>query len=136
LLIVSAVLCSAAENAPIRVHGRLAFYNGSPCCRIWVVGTKRILGVAELPPEKSLLPEKLSELLQWENLIFGDFTVVPLTKEESGVMRLVRVIRVENTVITGGNLKVIRRIGTPIAEEPNKSPVCQRPEAATAHRKR
>jgi hypothetical protein len=45
-------------------------------------------------------------------------------------MRLVRVIRVENTVITGGNLKFIRRIGTPIAEEPNQAPGSMAPAAA------
>lgn len=104
-----------------QVHGRLSLYNGNPGFRIWIVGTKRILGVAESPQEQPLMPEKLFELAR-ENFVFGDFTVMPLTKDEPGVMRKVRVIRAERIVITDGSLRVIRRIETPIAPRANKAP--------------
>jgi hypothetical protein len=55
-------------------------------------------------------------------LVFGDFTVVPLTKDEPGVMRMVRVIRAEHLVITDGNLQVIQRIETPIAQKASQAP--------------
>lgn len=97
-----------------QVHGRLSLYNGNPGVRIWVVGTKRILGVAESPPEVSLMPAKLGELVQDQVFVFGDFTVVPLTKDEPGVMRMVRVIRAERLVITDGNLNFIRRMEGPL----------------------
>ena len=125
LLASSACIVAAEENsadATFQVRGRLSLYNGNPGFRIWVVGTKRILGVAESPPEEPLMPTKLFELARGENLLFGDFTVVPLTKDEPGVMRMVRVIRAERIVITDGNLKVIRRIETPIAQSANQSP--------------
>lgn len=120
----SACIAAAEEkqaDAPFRIHGRLSLYNGNPGFRIWIVGTKRILGVAESPPEQPLMPAKLFELAR-ENLVFGDFTVVPLTKDEPSVMRMVRVIRAERIVITDGSLKVIRRIETPIAQKANQPP--------------
>jgi hypothetical protein len=105
-----------------QVHGRMSLYNGNPGFRIWIVGTKRILGVAESPPESPLMPAKLFELARQEHLVFGDFTVVPLTKDEPGVMRMVRVIRAERIVITDGSLKILQRIDTPIAQRANKAP--------------
>ena len=120
LIFFAASACfGAAEekqaDAAFQVHGRLSLYNGNPGFRIWIVGTKRILGVAESPPEEPLMPAELFELAR-ENLVFGDFTVVPLTKDEPGVMRRVRVIRAERLVITDGSLRVIRRIDTPITK--------------------
>lgn len=64
------------------------------------------------------MPSKLSTLLTTGNLIFGDFTVLPLTKDEEGVMRMERVIAAENLVITDGNLEVIGRIEEKIQGEP------------------
>jgi hypothetical protein len=112
-LVVAASCCGAAEEKPagsaFQVHGRLSLANGNPGFRIWIVGTKRILGVAESPPEQPLMPSKLFDLAR-ENFVFSDFTVVPLTKDEPGVMRMVRVIRAEKIVVTDGSLQVIRRI--------------------------
>jgi hypothetical protein len=100
-----------------KVHGRLAVYNGTPGCRIWVVGTKRILGVAESEaPEVALMPAPLRQILSTDNLIFADFTVVPLTKDEPGVMRRVRVTAAENIVVTNGALDVLRRLPGKIEE--------------------
>ena len=124
-LIVAASCCFGAEENPagpaFQVHGRLSLANGNPGFRIWIVGTKRILGVAESPPEQPLMPSKLFALAR-DNLVFADFTAVPLTKDEPGVMRMVRVIRAEKIVVTDGSLKVIRTIDTPIAQRANKAP--------------
>ena len=121
-------ICFAGEsstNLPtglaIKVHGRLCVYCGTPSCRIWVAGTKRILGVAETDPsETALMPSKLSALLTTQNVIFGDFTAVPLTKDEEGVMRIVKVVAAENLVITDGQLQFIRRVQGKIGEELNQ----------------
>ena len=104
---------------PFKVHGRLSVYCGTPSCRIWIVGTKRILGLDQTDtPEIALMPPELQALLTTENLIFGDFTVVPLTKDEAGVMRIVRVVAAENLVITDGQLQFVRRVSGKITEEP------------------
>jgi hypothetical protein len=51
------------------------------------VGTHRVLGV---PSEDQELPLNVKPLLKgFENQIFADFTVCPLTKERAGEMRLV-----------------------------------------------
>ena len=108
-----------ATGPTFKVHGRLSVYCGNPSCRIWIVGTKRILGVAESdPPEAVLMPAKLRELFAPERLIFGDFTVLPLTKDEAGVMRMVRVISAENIVIADDRLQFIRRVVEDVADEP------------------
>ena len=72
------------------------------------------------------MPSKLSALLTPGSLIFGDFTVVPLTEDEEGVMRIVRVIAAENLVITDGNLEVISRVKEKIQGEPIKIITAQR----------
>lgn len=106
-----------ATGPAFKVHGRLSVYNGTPSCRIWIVGTKRILGIAESsPPEVAFMPVGLRQILTDEHLIFADFTVVPLTKDEPGVMRRVRVAAAENIVITDGQLRFLRRVPGKIEE--------------------
>ena len=65
------------------------------------------------------MPSKLSALLTTQNVIFDDFTVVPLTEDKKGVMRIVRVVAAENFEITDGQLQFIRRVQEQIKEEPN-----------------
>ncbi len=103
-----------ATGPAFKVHGRLSVYNGNPGCRIWIVGTKRILGVE--PPEVSFMPGQLRQILTADNLIFADFTVVPLATDEPGVMRMVRVTAAENIVVTDGQLKFLRRVPEKIEE--------------------
>ena len=118
---------------PFKVHGRLSVYCGTPSCRIWVVGTTRILGLAETgPTETALMPPELQALLTTENMIFGDFTVVPLTKDKAGVMRIVRVVAAENLVITDGQLRFVRRVPGKIGEQPNPPPEQAPPPARPA----
>ena len=92
------------------VHGRLALSGGNPGFRIWVIGTNRILGVEEAPEEKPCMPRQLQELAASDNLIFADFTVVSVTRDEPGVMRMVRIVSARNIVVTDMQLRLLRRI--------------------------
>jgi hypothetical protein len=121
LLITGQSLACASTPAEVHIHGRLTWANGNPGLRIWVVGTKRILGVAEDPPESSLIPKRLSDIANAGQVVFADFTLIPLTPDEPGFMRMVRVIRADHVVITDGNLKVLQLIAG-IGPEPNQSP--------------
>jgi hypothetical protein len=74
------------------VRGRLTLSNGTPSVRIWVVGTKRILGVSEgrfSPDGYEALPRPVPEELSWDKFYFGDYTVCPFTPQQVGVMQLV-----------------------------------------------
>jgi len=70
------------------VHGRLEATNGNPSLRIWVVGTKRILGVAG-DEGAELLPSSLRELISFEATLYGDFRVCPVTLPKPAAMQLV-----------------------------------------------
>ena len=97
---------------PFRVHGRLSVYNGNPSCRIWIVGTNRILGIREIE-EKALIPPGLLQILQEDindRLIYADFVVSPLTKCKEGVMQIVRVESAENVVVTDRHLRFLKRL--------------------------
>ena len=80
--------CSASDKfvGPCyQVRGRLSYYNGAPSTRIWIVGTHRMLSV---PSEDTELPPNVKNPLKgFEDNIFADFTVCPLTKERKGEMR-------------------------------------------------
>ena len=58
------------------VHGRLFFSNGAPSARIWIVGTRRILGVTGR--REASLPDYLQRQLSWEAPLYGDYWVCPL----------------------------------------------------------
>ena len=73
--------------------------NGTPSYRIWVVGTRRILGVSEgrfAPSGYKLLPSPLPESLDEDMDYFGDFKVCPFQADTPGSMRLVCVAEVTN----------------------------------------
>lgn len=122
-VIAATVWCDAATESisptasRITVHGRLSLYNGTPSFRIWVIGTKRILGVSQAPPEIPYMPIQLERLVTWENFVFGDFTIVAQTKDTPGEMRMVRIVSARNLVITDEKLAFIRRVDGEIAEE-------------------
>jgi hypothetical protein len=85
-----------------KVRGRMNLANGTPSVRIWLVGTKRILGISEgrfYLEEYKNIPEELIQQLTWDNAIFADFTVCPFTHDKPGVMRLVCVASAENVDI-------------------------------------
>lgn len=67
------------------VHGRLSFYNGAPSARIWVIGTKHMLGVHD-----DVLPGQLGlKMSNFDTEAFGNFRVCPFTKEKPGAMQFV-----------------------------------------------
>src|ERR1700690_1701521 len=82
----------ASEKTAIpcyKVRGRLSYYNGAPSTRIWIVGTHRMLGI---PSEDQELPANVKPLLKsFDDEIFADFVVCPLTKERAGEMTMVSV---------------------------------------------
>ena len=95
-------VAAAGERPPCRhdprvasscftVHGRLTVGQGSPGVRIWPVGTKRLLGVEDEPPN---VPANVSArfsraVFDTKDAIFGDFDICPLERERPGHMRLV-----------------------------------------------
>jgi hypothetical protein len=112
LVVVAAVVLAlpacAAEPAPscaaspklvgqcFTVHGRLTACTGVPNARIWIVGTKRILGVADAKGDVAatpLLPGSLEDEMfsgaPCSKAAFGDYTVCPLTRSRPGVMQRV-----------------------------------------------
>lgn len=97
---------------PFRVHGRLSVYNGNPSCRIWIVGTKRILGIHETEEECPILPDLLQILKEDINdrLIYADFVATPLIEYREGVMQIVRVESAENVVVTKRDMRFLKRL--------------------------
>jgi len=68
------------------VHGRLSVWNGNPSFRIWPVGTKRMLGVRN----EFDLPSELDRYLgHFDDVVYADFKVCPLTAPKQGVMQIV-----------------------------------------------
>lgn len=92
--------CECGEKYKIagpsfKVRGRLSFWNGNPSRRIWVVGTKRIIGIRE----STQLPANLKELITcFDDEIYGDFILCPLTARKNGVMQIACVQAADNLV--------------------------------------
>ena len=88
------------QNDQFKIHGRLHYYNGSGEMRIWIVGSKRMLEVAEGSDESG----KINAIFAdgggyFSRTIYGDFTVEPLKPDIKGAMRPVRIVKVRNVVI-------------------------------------
>jgi hypothetical protein len=75
------------------VHGRLSIYNGGPSTRIWVVGSKRMLGV---PSE--VVPQSVWRGSTIDNDAFGDFRVCPLERQKPGHMQFVCIDSARNVI--------------------------------------
>ena len=116
LVMASAFSVSRASGAEqtnkterLTVHGRLTYYDGNPSARIWIVGTKRLLGVRESGDEVASMPDELRKLLSWDREIFADFVVEPLTSYKEGVMQMVRVVSASKIVVTEKDKIVLRK---------------------------
>jgi len=93
--------CKTNENAQscYWTHGRLGCGNGTPSCRLWKVGTHRILGIysgpsvdrAGLDNEHPEFPANVERALDLWNpnrhRIFADFEVCPLSPETPDAMQ-------------------------------------------------
>ncbi len=83
-------------------RGRLSIYNGNPAVRLWRIGTKRVLGVSDQRfslPEYRNLPEDLSQKLNGENSIMGDFLACPFTRPRPREMQLVCIESAKHLVV-------------------------------------
>jgi hypothetical protein len=97
----AALALAASFNAapgPCRtVHGRMDLWNGAPSVRIWVIGTRRVLGVEQASESLDDLPPAVRRIwtgrdADWSTSIYGDFEVCTLTPERAGHMQRVRLI--------------------------------------------
>ena len=93
----------------LTVHGRLTYYNGNPSSRIWIVGTKRLLGVRESDNEDPQMPKALRDMMSWDREIFADFVVEPLTPYKAGDMQMVRIVSASKIVVTEKGKIVLRK---------------------------
>jgi hypothetical protein len=89
LLTSVGVASEKASGECYTVRGRLQYYNGGPSTRIWVVGTSRMLGVRD--EEEGLAANVRAMLKDFDDVIFADFVVCPLTPRREGHMQMVRV---------------------------------------------
>lgn len=88
------------------MHGRLFAANGRPSFRIWIVGTRRILGVSHRVADEShrpLLPANVwaafGDGQAFGTFVYGDFEVCPFTRDRPGWMRLVCIASARNLVV-------------------------------------
>jgi hypothetical protein len=76
--------------------------NGTPGLRIWRVGTKRILGVADSEGDIGggcVLPDTLAKLVRVGTWIYADFVLRPTTPERPGWMQMVCVASAKRIVV-------------------------------------
>jgi hypothetical protein len=78
-------------GACFTIHGRISAWNGTPTYRIWRIGGRRILGVAN-----DILPESIAANLSWGVEAYGDFLVCPFRRQRPGSMQPVCVESAEN----------------------------------------
>jgi len=73
------------------VRGRLSAWNGNPTFRIWRIGTKRIMGLAEsmFPSDQVVLPGSLDGRMAFGVEAYGDFLVCPITIDTPDRMQMV-----------------------------------------------
>lgn len=75
------------------VRGRLSNWNGNPTRRIWIVGTRRMLGLRD----GTLLPPGIEGALgDFDHEVYGDFEFCPFTTAKPGAMQVGCVAEVSN----------------------------------------
>ena len=99
---------STLPSSHIPVHGRLGVYNGIPI-RIWVIDTKRMLGVKDATGGGiTVAPEIQTLLSQGEpgaTVVYGDYEVCPLSKPHPGWMQFVCIESARNLVARDGDFR-------------------------------
>ncbi len=103
LLVASATAVGQVPTVPCKgapkvvgecfsVRGRLSVHNGIPI-RIWIVGTRRMLGVKDATGGGVTVRPEIQRLLSrgdpMETVVFGDYDVCPLSKQHPGWMQFV-----------------------------------------------
>ena len=71
-----------------KVRGRLRAYSGYPRCRIWPVGSTRLLGVADSLPSNVACGDGFE--------VYADFLLCPLTEAKATGMQMVCVASATN----------------------------------------
>jgi hypothetical protein len=100
LLVLTVPRHSIARGSPMAaechlIRGRLAVWNGTPSVRIWPVGTRRELGVADAHGDTAgerLFPAEVAALIEPapdRTVVFGDYRVCPLSPRRPGRMQMV-----------------------------------------------
>jgi hypothetical protein len=84
-------------GACFKVHGRLSNWNGNPTQRIWIVGTKRMLGVRVDTDLPKALADKMGD---FDDVAVGDFEGCPLTREQAGKMQIVCVASISGVAVS------------------------------------
>ena len=79
------------------VHGRLGRVNGAVLYKLWVVGTKRIMGIDTVPGWLG------STMTRQHVKVFADFVICPLTPLRPGEMQLVTVDTAMHVVLVHDN---------------------------------
>lgn len=84
-----------------QVHGRLFAANGTPGLRIWIVGTKRILGIHNFDVEQgpSGIPDCLSPHIGFGKNLYADFLICPFSPDREGWMRSVCIDSASSMVV-------------------------------------
>jgi len=119
-LLLASTLCLAETSQnkayvetdiPFSFHGRLTWGNGTPCFRIWIVGTHRLLGVPGGDLELASMPRAMESIFSNNTtaIVYADFKVTPLTSYKEGSLQMVRVDAATNLVIYSGDRFVERR---------------------------
>ena len=82
------------------VHGRYAVYNGSSVRRIWVIGTRRIVALAD---DDQDVPAAIQQYQQDPSggALSGDFYICAREPSRPGRMQDVRLKRTKNLIFRG-----------------------------------
>lgn len=104
------IACKTPENAAscYWAHGRLTFGNGNPSCRLWKIGTSRILGIysgleSQGPDsaysETPELPANVNRAFKTDlTRVYADFEICPLEPEHAGAMQAACIESAKNIV--------------------------------------
>lgn len=84
---------SRVVAACFQVHGRLSNWNGNPTRRIWIIGTKKMLGLRDGTELPAALEKSLGD---FDHEVAGDFEFCPFTPAKPGVMQVGCLAKVSN----------------------------------------
>jgi len=92
--------CRARPVAPCFTHhGRLSSQNGT-ALKIWLVGTKRVVGLENDVDELPSVVKKYLDMTSIDHsYIYGDFEICPVEKDSPGHMRRVCVTGAQKLVV-------------------------------------
>ncbi|HEY0647631.1 hypothetical protein [Phenylobacterium sp.] len=96
-LAVAAAIAGAGAGIPQApgqcgvIRGRLDLWNGGTPVQIWVVGTRRMLGVEEpIPGEVTRLLDQADD--RWAISVFGEYRVCAVTRSRPGHRQSVTIV--------------------------------------------